>query len=75
MERLMLTSSRYLMNSSPIRCTFCGEPFSRRGDFVEFWRTASGDHFCSEFCADDAEEALFRHRYTTRPAELPGSGW
>ena len=32
----MLTSSRYLMNSSPMRCTFCSEPFSRLGDFVEF---------------------------------------
>jgi hypothetical protein len=67
----MLTSSRYLMNGSPTRCMFCGEPFSRREDFVEFWRTASGDHFCSEFCADEAEEALFRQRHTTRSVELP----
>ena len=46
----MVTSSRYLMNGSPSRCTFCNEPFRS----VEVWRTANGDHFCSEFCADDA---------------------
>ena len=68
---LMLTSSRYLMNSSPIHCMFCSEPFRRRDGFVEFWRTATGDHFCSEFCADDAEEALFKKRHTTSPVELP----
>jgi hypothetical protein len=66
----MLTSSRYLMNGSPIHCMFCGEPFSRRDGFVEFWRTATGDHFCSEFCADDAEEALFKWRHTSPPVEL-----
>ena len=70
-EILMLTSSRYLMNGSPIHCRFCGEPFRRRDGFVEFWRTATGDHFCSEFCADDAEEALFKQRHTTLPVELP----
>jgi hypothetical protein len=61
----MLTSSRYLMNNGPICCMFCGEPFRRRDGFVEFWRTATGDHFCSEFCADDAEEALFKKRHAT----------
>jgi hypothetical protein len=29
---------------------------------VEVWRTSAGQHFCSEFCADDAEEAQFRRR-------------
>ena len=33
-----------------------------RDGYVEFWRTSAGQHFCSEFCADDAEEALFRKR-------------
>jgi hypothetical protein len=58
----MLTSSRYLMNGSPRCCMFCGEPFRARDGYVEFWRTSAGQHFCSEFCADDAEEALFRMR-------------
>jgi len=69
-EILMLTSSKYL-NSSPIHCIFCGEPFRRGDGFVEFWRTATGDHFFSEFYADDAEEALFKKRHTTTPVELP----
>lgn len=58
----MLTSSRYLVNGSPRCCMFCGEPFRPRDGYVEFWRTSAGQHFCSEFCADDAEEALFRRR-------------
>jgi hypothetical protein len=41
---------------------FCREPFRPRDGYVEFWRTSAGQHFCSEFCADDAEEALFRKR-------------
>ncbi len=60
----MLTSSRYLLNGSPIRCAFCAEPF-RPND--EFWRTSTGHHFCSEFCADDAEEAHFRKRRVAPP--------
>ena len=63
----MLTSSRFLMNGSPIRCMFCSEPFRPRDGYVEFWRTSTGHHFCSEFCADDAEEAHFRKRRATPP--------
>ena len=63
----MLTSSRYLMNDSPNRCMFCSEPFRPRDGYVEFWRTSTGEHFCSEFCADDAEEAHFRKRRVTPP--------
>lgn len=64
----MLTSSRYLINRSPTRCEFCGEPFPLRDGYVEFWRASSGHHFCSEFCADDAEEAQFRRRRAAPPA-------
>jgi len=46
---------------------FCGEPFRPRDGYVEFWRTAAGQHFCSEFCADDAEEADFRKRHASPP--------
>ncbi len=52
----MLTSNRYLINGSSIHCMFCGEPFRPRDGYVEFWRSSTGHHFCSEFCADDAEE-------------------
>jgi hypothetical protein len=63
----MLTSSRHLINSGPIHYIFCGEPFRLREGYVEFWRTSTGHHFCSEFCADDAEEARFRKRPATPP--------
>jgi hypothetical protein len=61
----MLTSSRYLMHGSPIRCEFCGQPFLVRDGYMEFWRTSAGHHFCSEFCADDAEQAQFSKRHVT----------
>jgi ribosomal protein L24E len=47
---------------------FCGEPFRPRDGYVEVWRTSAGQHFCSEFCADDAEEAQFRRRRAGLPA-------
>jgi len=63
----MLTSSRYLINGSPFHCMFCGQPFRPRDGYVEFWRSSTGHHFCSEFCADDAEEAHFRKRRAIPP--------
>jgi ribosomal protein L24E len=67
----MLTSSRYVVNDSPRCCMFCGEPFRPCDGYVEFWRTSAGQHFCSEFCADDAEEAQFRKRRAAAAAH-PG---
>ena len=64
----MLTSSRYLINGCPRCCMFCGAPFRPRDGHIEFWRTSAGQHFCSEFCADDADEAQFRKRRATIPA-------
>jgi hypothetical protein len=64
----MVTSSRYLMTASPARCVFCNEPFRSRDGYAEFWRASNGDHFCSEFCADDAEEAHFRKRHSVTPS-------
>ena len=58
----MLTSSRFLTSAGPRCCMFCGEPFRPRDGYVEVWRTSAGQHFCSEFWADDAEEAQFRRR-------------
>ena len=49
----MLTTSKYIMHGSSTRCTFCNKPFSFRDGYVELWRTANGEHFCSEFCADE----------------------
>jgi hypothetical protein len=59
----MVTSSRWLNTGSPTRCAFCSQPFRNRDGYLEFWRASNGQHFCSEFCAADAEEARFRtHR-------------
>jgi hypothetical protein len=58
----MVTSSRYLMAGSPTHCAFCGERFRSRDSHIESWRASDGRHFCSEFCADDAEEAQFQTR-------------
>jgi hypothetical protein len=52
---------------------FCREPFRPRDGDIEFWRTSAGQHFCSEFCADDAEEAQFRKRRAAAAAH-PGLG-
>ena len=60
----MLTSSKYLTLSAT-RCAFCNKPFAPSGGYVEFWRTSDGRHFCSEFCADDAEEAQFQNQHRT----------
>jgi hypothetical protein len=59
---MMLTSSRYLMSGSPTCCTFCDQPFRPRDGHIEAWRTTNGQYFCSEFCADDAEEAQFQKK-------------
>jgi hypothetical protein len=58
----MLTSSKYV-SVNATGCAFCNKPFARTGDYVEVWRTSDGRHFCSEFCADDAEEAQFQNQH------------
>jgi hypothetical protein len=63
METRMVTSSKHLKSGNFARCAFCNEPFVFRDGHVEVWRASNGEHFCSEFCADDAEEAQFRKRH------------
>jgi hypothetical protein len=43
-------------------CAFCGTPLPKVDGQLRPWRAASGQFFCTEFCADDAEEALFQSR-------------
>jgi hypothetical protein len=57
------------MNSSPIHCMFCSEPF--RVAMVSVSLADGHRPLLFEFCADDAEEALFKsvtppHRGATR---------
>jgi len=48
----------------PTACAFCGQPFKLSGDrgHLTAWRASTGKLYCSEFCADDEEEANFRRR-------------
>jgi len=55
--------------NAPAGCAFCGKPFRKVGAGVQIWRSTSGHCFCSEFCADDAEEASFQKSRTR--ASLP----
>jgi hypothetical protein len=59
----MVTSSRYVTTANTTRCAFCSKPFRRNDGVLEFWRTSDGRHFCSEFCADDADEAQFQKHH------------
>jgi hypothetical protein len=45
-----------------VRCSFCVNPLPIANGELQPWRAASGLFFCSEFCADDAEEARFQNR-------------
>ena len=66
----MLTTSKYIMSGGSTRCAFCKRPFCSQDGYVEFWRASNGEHFCSEFCADDAEEARFCNQHA---ASLSGA--
>jgi len=57
-----------LLDSIPserTRCAFCRKPFPTINGRVTPWRAATGELFCNEFCADDAEEARFQRRGRT----------
>jgi hypothetical protein len=58
----MLISSRYLQTGAPTCCQYCKAPFPIKDGHAEAWRDSTGRYFCSEFCADDADEAAFRRR-------------
>jgi hypothetical protein len=49
----MLTTSKYIMSGGSTRCAFCKRPFCSQDGYVEFWRASNGEHFCSEFCAEE----------------------
>jgi hypothetical protein len=47
------------------RCAFCAKPLPIVNGELQPWRAASGQFFCNEFCADDAEEANFQSHHTS----------
>jgi hypothetical protein len=62
---VMHVDLREFKNGTP-KCSHCGQPFRIIDGRVECWRSSTGAFFCNEFCADDAEEAAFQSRSTTR---------
>ena len=54
--------SPFAIQNLPSTCAHCGQPFKQnREQDLYAWRSSSGKLFCSEFCADDEEEATFQH--------------
>jgi hypothetical protein len=49
-------------HGTPTKCAHCGQPLRIVGTHIDCWRSSSGEFFCSEFCAEDAEEAAFQAR-------------
>ena len=45
-----------------VRCAYCRKPFALVGGRMQSWRAPSGLRYCTEFCADDAEEAVFQQQ-------------
>ena len=57
-----------VMQNLPTNCAYCGQPLREKGIG---WRSTSRKLYCSEFCADDEEEATFqntRHALAHLPA-------
>jgi hypothetical protein len=59
-RRDMKINTRYLIGGVPTTCAHCEQPLSVVNGHVEAWRSTTGEYFCNEFCAEDAEEASFR---------------
>ena len=55
---LMVVVDRFAIQNAPSRCAYCGQPFKQD---LYAWRSSSGKLYCSEFCADDEEEADFQN--------------
>jgi hypothetical protein len=49
------------MQDHPTNCAYCGQPFKQKENYLYAWRSTSGKLYCSEFCADDEEEATFQN--------------
>jgi len=60
----MLNGFHYRAHLAPAKCAHCDKLFPREGAHIVCWRTPNGEYFCSEFCADDAEEAAFQRLRT-----------
>ena len=57
----MAVVSRFAIQNPPSSCAYCGQPFEQKENDLYAWRSSSGKLYCSEFCADDEEEAAFQN--------------
>ena len=65
---MMAVVDRFAIQNSPSHCAYCGQPFKQH---LYAWRSSSGKLYCSEFCADDEEEADFQNmRHYDEPLRL-----
>jgi hypothetical protein len=45
------------IDGASMRCPHCRQPLPTRDNRMEAWRGASGELYCSELCAEKAEQA------------------
>jgi hypothetical protein len=57
----MGVTSRFAIQTPPSSCAYCRQPFKQKETHLYAWRSSSGKLYCSEFCADDEEEAIFQN--------------
>jgi hypothetical protein len=57
-----------------VRCAFCGKPLPTLNGELQRWRAPSGQLFCNEFCADDADEARFYRRSSVAASPVQEAG-
>jgi hypothetical protein len=48
-----------------LTCSFCNTRLRVQQGQVQGWRSTNGRWFCTEFCADDADELAFQRRRPT----------
>jgi hypothetical protein len=59
-SKAVLMSTSTMDTDAAARCAFCGKRLPIVNGELRPWRASSGQFFCNEFCADDAEEVRFR---------------
>jgi hypothetical protein len=59
-SKVVLMSTSIRDTDAAARCAFCGKPLPIVNGQLQPWRAPSGQFFCNEFCADDAEDVRFR---------------
>ena len=53
----VLINGLSIPNHPVASCAFCDQPLGQESGHLYAWHSTSGKLYCSEFCADDEEEA------------------